>query len=183
MDDVARHLGISKKTLYQYVSDKTELVSKVIDFDIKCKQEKFNKTDKKKLNAIEELFMVNRHVNKMLKEQNPSREYDLKKYYPEIYARFHTIKRDRMLESLKANIQKGKKEGQYRAEIDEDIITKLHVFRIENITEAEMFSVEEYTSPRFFKEIFIYHIRGMANEKGIKFLEQNIEKLNIAENE
>ncbi len=30
MDDVARELGISKKTLYQYVSNKTELVEKVI---------------------------------------------------------------------------------------------------------------------------------------------------------
>ncbi len=32
MDDVARELGISKKTLYQYVENKNELVSKVLDY-------------------------------------------------------------------------------------------------------------------------------------------------------
>ncbi|MDP4588692.1 MAG: TetR/AcrR family transcriptional regulator, partial [Flavobacteriales bacterium] len=31
MDDIARHLGISKKTLYKYVSDKKELVRKGMD--------------------------------------------------------------------------------------------------------------------------------------------------------
>ena len=34
MDDVARELGISKKTLYQYVSDKDDLVGKFIDLEI-----------------------------------------------------------------------------------------------------------------------------------------------------
>ena len=30
MDDIARKLGISKKTLYQYVENKTDLVSKIM---------------------------------------------------------------------------------------------------------------------------------------------------------
>ena len=30
MDDVSRELGISKKTLYQYVKDKSELVEQVM---------------------------------------------------------------------------------------------------------------------------------------------------------
>ena len=32
MDDVAHELGISKKTLYQYVGEKTELVGKVVEY-------------------------------------------------------------------------------------------------------------------------------------------------------
>ena len=32
MDDVARELGISKKTLYQFVENKNELVEKVVDY-------------------------------------------------------------------------------------------------------------------------------------------------------
>ena len=34
MDDVARALGISKKTLYQFVNDKPDLVSSVIAYQI-----------------------------------------------------------------------------------------------------------------------------------------------------
>ena len=34
MDDVASEIGISKKTLYQFVTDKDELVGKFIDHEI-----------------------------------------------------------------------------------------------------------------------------------------------------
>ena len=34
MDDVASEIGISKKTLYQFVTDKDELVGKIIDHEI-----------------------------------------------------------------------------------------------------------------------------------------------------
>ena len=37
MDDVAEELGISKKTLYQYVTDKDDLVGKFIDNEIMLK--------------------------------------------------------------------------------------------------------------------------------------------------
>jgi AcrR family transcriptional regulator len=33
MDDVCRELGISKKTLYQHVTDKNDLISKVLVYD------------------------------------------------------------------------------------------------------------------------------------------------------
>ena len=39
MDDVASELGISKKTLYQYVTDKDDLVGKFVDNEISMRQE------------------------------------------------------------------------------------------------------------------------------------------------
>ena len=38
MDDVAKELGISKKTLYQHITDKDDLVSKFIDNEIELRQ-------------------------------------------------------------------------------------------------------------------------------------------------
>ena len=39
MDDVARELGISKKTLYHFVTDKDDLVGKFIDNEILVRKE------------------------------------------------------------------------------------------------------------------------------------------------
>lgn len=181
MEDVARHLGISKKTLYQYVVDKNELVTKTMDFALNCQQELMNDETRLGLNAIEELFWVNRKINRFIKEHNPSMEYDLKKYYPRIHQKFQVAKREGMYASILLNIQKGVKEGLYREDINAEIIAKLYLTRIENITNEGIFSIEEFTSPKLFKEIFTYHIRGMANQKGVNFLELNIDKLNIDE--
>lgn len=181
MDDVARELGISKKTLYQHVKDKNELVEKAIDLELEQKNCRMQQIDYENLNAIEEIFEVNRCINQMIKEYNPSLDYDLRKYYPDLHKKIQEIRLRSMSESVLANLRKGKKEGLYREELNEEIITKLQVARLEKSLHSEIFTIEEVTSPKFHKEVFIYHIMGIANEKGRKFLENNIDKLNINE--
>src|SRR5665811_2127221 len=85
MDDVARELGISKKTLYQYVTDKDDLVRKFVDYEIDQKQDEVIRCFNIRFNAIEELFEISFFMNKMMRNQNPATEYDLKKYYPNHY--------------------------------------------------------------------------------------------------
>ena len=58
MDDVAHELGISKKTLYQYVNDKTELVEKVVEFTRHCNFINMQKKRGISGNAIEQLIQV-----------------------------------------------------------------------------------------------------------------------------
>lgn len=181
MDDVASVLSISKKTLYKYVTDKDDLVGKIVDQEIKIQQMDSSSILSSNLNAIEELMMVSKMINHKLKEINPSTEYDLRKYYPHHFQKLVDGRRKRMYTNIIANIRKGKKEGLYREDLNEEIIAKLQVSRIESMMENEIFSIEEFTSPRFFQEIFIYHIRGIANKKGIDFLENKLKDFDINE--
>lgn len=176
MDDVARELGISKKTLYQYFADKHELVSKVTDYMIEQRQKCLSGIHNKGLNAIEELFEMARHVNQMLLEHNPSTEYDLKKYYPEEYQKIRSIKRMYMYESVLSNLKKGISEGIYREEMNPEVIAKMHVARVEGMIDNEVFSIGEFTGKDFFREIMIYHIRGISNEKGIGILQEKLKR-------
>lgn len=174
MDDVSRELGISKKTLYQHFSDKEELVSRVTDFMINLNKNCLREIIDKKLNAIDELFEVVRHANQMLKDHNPSTEYDLKKYYPVEYQKVRMVKRDAMYESALNNLRKGMEQGIYRAELKPEMIAKLHVARVEGMMQNDVFSIEDHTNRDFFREIMVYHIRGIANERGIKILEEKL---------
>ena len=119
----------------------------------------------------------------MLKEHNPSMEYDLKKYYPDSYMKIQKKRHDGMYYSILQNLIKGKTEGYYRSDVNEKIIAKLYLSRVEGIIENDFFTVEEFTSPAVIREILTYHIRGIANEKGIKYFENNIKKFNYIENE
>jgi AcrR family transcriptional regulator len=179
MDDVASKLAISKKTLYKHVTDKDDLVSKIVDLEIEGQQRETSCIHSGESNAIEKLLMVSKMINHKLKQTNPSTEYDLRKYYPCHYQRLVTSRRERMYKNVVANIVQGKKEGLYREDLDEDIIGKIQVSRIENMIDNEVFSIEEFTSPKFFQEIFVYHIRGIANARGIEFLENKLKDFNI----
>jgi TetR/AcrR family transcriptional regulator, cholesterol catabolism regulator len=173
MDDIARELGVSKKTLYQYVEDKTDLVKKILHVEIEKRNHDFCLPNDNNLNAIEELISVNQHINEMIKDYNPSCEYDLKKYYTSLYKKFIENRREKMFQWVLNNLIKGKKEGLYREDLDEIIIAKLYVLRIESIHETEMIPLNEFTSYKFYNELMTYHIRGIANKKGIDFFEKN----------
>lgn len=177
MDDVARELGISKKTLYQYITDKTDLVKKVVDLEIEEKAVDFSKMNCPGLNAIEEIFEVHKMVRQMLKDYNPSTEYDLRKYYPDLYNQVVKVRRERIYNNTVANLEKGKAEGLYRKELNNEIIAKLQLSRIETAFDDKVFTQEELLSPKLFLEIFVYHIRGIANEKGLQVLEKKMKEL------
>ncbi|MBU8893643.1 MAG: TetR/AcrR family transcriptional regulator [Bacteroidales bacterium] len=181
MDDVARELGISKKTLYVYVENKNDLVEKVLDHIVSQNDCSFQKLADKELNAVEEVLEISIHIIKTIQEYNPSTEYDLKKYYPRLYKKLNEVRQEKMYDSVIKNIGKGKKEGLYRNDLDDEIIAKMQTSRFLNITTDQVINHEEVLNPRFVYEMFIYHIRGMANKKGIEVLEKTLQKIDIKE--
>lgn len=112
-----------------------------------------------------------------MREQNPATEHDLRKYYPNHYQKTIVTRRERMYDYLLLNLRKGKKEGLYRDDMDDEIIAKLYMSRLENVHFNELFTVEEFASIRLFIELLTYHVRGIATEKGIIILEEKIKKL------
>jgi AcrR family transcriptional regulator len=172
MDDVSHELGISKKTLYQYVRDKDELVHKVIDLEINERQARMEISCTDNRNAIEQLLEIGRCIAFMLKNYSAVSEYDLKKYYPDLYIKVRDLRRNHIFKFIQENLIKGKEEGIYRESIDPDIITKLNVSIIDSMVDNEIITITEFLDQHFFNEFFIYHIRGIANAKGLSILEQ-----------
>jgi TetR/AcrR family transcriptional regulator, cholesterol catabolism regulator len=177
MDDVAHELGISKKTLYLHVTDKNDLVGKIVDNEIQLRMKGIYSCSKLRFNAIEELFEISLFMNKMIREQNPATEHDLKKYYPDHYQKIVKTRRQGMLKYILLNLKNGKEEGLYREDINEEIIAKLYLSRSESTQTNDLFTVEEFTSSRLFIELITYHVRGIATEKGISVLEKKIQEL------
>ncbi len=171
MDDISRELGISKKTLYQHVSDKTELVEKVIELEFEHRKIDYEAILSKNLNALEEMFEIISYTLSMLKDFSPTADYDLKKYYPELALKITEARQNVISSSVLSNIEKGKKENLYRNDFQADIISRFCVSRFEAFLSSELFSRDEIISSQFINELFTYHIRGIANDNGLKKLE------------
>lgn len=181
MDDVSRELGISKKTLYNYVDNKNDLVSKVIDFQLSEKNCSFNKIISKDQNAIEQLLEVGIYIIKSIADYNSSTLYDLKKYYPKLSNKLHEERKKRMCEAIIGNIEKGKEEGLFRKDMNTEIIARIQTSRFIHMSSGDFFKMDDMMEPKYIMELFIYHIRGIANSKGIEVLEKLSEKIDIQE--
>jgi TetR/AcrR family transcriptional regulator, cholesterol catabolism regulator len=175
MDDVASHLCISKKTLYEYFEDKKDLVTQVLRSEHELHFNEFDDIRKRNLNAIEELFVIYKNIKRMIQDHNPSMDYDIRKYYPDLYMKIRETRRKTMFNIMLRNMVKGKEEGLYRDNLNTEVISRLHLLRIENLVENDLFSADELNSFEIFHEIFVYHLNGIMSNKGRDFFEKNFD--------
>ncbi|MBK9292225.1 MAG: TetR/AcrR family transcriptional regulator [Bacteroidetes bacterium] len=173
MDDLARHMGMSKKTLYQHFDDKNQLVEVSMNHLIEADYCSMKNIEQQNLNAIDEMFALYRHASVNVRNHNPVLEYDLQRYFPNIYKRLRDRTRAQMHEIMLNNLRKGKAEGFYRSNLNENIIAKLFVLRMENLMHTDMVTTEELYSEAFFIETYRYHLFGILSEAGLQFIKQN----------
>jgi TetR/AcrR family transcriptional regulator, cholesterol catabolism regulator len=183
MDDIAGSLGISKKTIYQYYADKDELVDAVVDAEFKKNESicNFDKANSK--NAIEEIFMAMDKVVEMFSTMNPSLVFDMHKYFPRTFQKFHRHKNEYLYNVIRDNIKRGIEEELYRPEMNVDIIAR---FRVESIMipfNPEFFASLKYNMAEIEEEFIIHFLFGMATAKGYKMIvKYQQERLNKSNN-
>lgn len=172
MDDIAAQLGMSKKTLYQYYTDKDELVHAVFDVALTTNRNNCLDCTKKGDNAIHEIFLSFDIMEEMLKTMNPSLLFDMQKYHPSAYKKFEEFKGSFLYKIIKANLERGVKEELYRDDIDTDILTRYRLYSVLLSFNPEVFPTIK-TNPAYIEqqliECFVY---GLATPKGYKLIEK-----------
>ncbi len=176
MDDMARHLGMSKKTIYLHFKDKEDLVKKAVRSFCKHEDTQMEEICSRGLNAIEEMLEISKWVMSVLNNVHPSVMYDLEKYYPEIAKSLKSSRHKMVYESMHNNLLNGQKQGLYRKDINADIIVKLYIARMDAVFNQLLFPMKDYKVLDIYLENFKYHIRGVASPKGHEFLEQQMKK-------
>ncbi len=175
MDDIARKLGMSKKTLYQYVENKTDLVSKIMLAHIEEEKAMMEEVKTNSGDAIEEMLKVGRHAVQQLRKLSPTLVYDLQKYYQNIWFLLQKLHRGHGQRMIKENIERGKAQGVYRADVNADILAKMYVMSTFSLVDEELFPLKEFNKEKLFIEFIKYHIHGIASEKGLSLYKKHIQ--------
>lgn len=175
MDDVASKLSISKKTLYQFVKDKADLVDKAVSHQLNIHRCEMQNLETKNLNAIDILIQASKFVGEQYQNINPSVSYDLQKYYPSSWNRIVEYRRNHIYENIQTNMLQGIEQGLYRSDLNVDIISYSYVLKMEEVfLRPDDDFLKKYSSDEIFKTLFHYHIRGIANKKGIEYYENKL---------
>lgn len=177
MDDIAKGCGISKKTLYESVKDKRELVKAVLDTEFNKDGRAPHNVDFADRNTVEVLFQVYKGAIDFFKDFNMSMEYDLQKYYPELYAKTKARRRKHIYEKIMQNTKQGIEEGFFRDNFNIDIISKLHVMKIEALMQTDIFDQDNYSIVDIFKELFTHHFFAIATPKGVEAFNTKLKEL------
>ena len=177
MDDIANELKMSKKTLYQFVSDKQDLVAKTMINYCVTDKETVIVICRNSKNAIDELLEIIKYVKQRLSVFHPSIMYDLEKYYPEAWDALHKHQKEFIYEMVRDNVIRGKAEELFKTDVNEEIIARIYANRLDVILDRTDKIMSKYDFVTIYIEMMKYHIRGIASDKGNKVLTQKIKSL------
>ncbi len=170
MDEIASQLGISKKTIYQFYSDKGALVHDIFKNITDHNWEKCRTAKNLSENAIHERYLASNAAQEVFSNLNPSVMFDLNRFHPTVFAEFEKYKKQILFKLIKENILRGIKEGLFRKDVDVDIVTWMQlelvsaVFRHEEVISGK-------TNPAVYdKEVKDFFLHGLCTEKGLSFI-------------
>jgi TetR/AcrR family transcriptional regulator, cholesterol catabolism regulator len=174
MDDVARELGISKKTLYQFVENKDDLVDKVMDRHIQeeCKRE--GATHAMSTDAIDEMMYVIQYLKEDFQEIKPNVIFEMQKYHREAWDKVAAFQREYIYKVAKANLERGRLEGLYRTDFDIDMAAKFYIITTSAIFDESWFPRAQYKFDILFKEAIVNYLHAVVSDKGRAVLQSKL---------
>ncbi|MCA0382440.1 MAG: TetR/AcrR family transcriptional regulator [Bacteroidetes bacterium] len=172
MDDIASQCGMSKKTLYQHFDDKDTLVHIILVHMVSKSESQCCTIEQKSENAVHEIFLSIDMLQEMFEGINPIMLFDLHKYHQMAYKKLNDHKQQFIYSITKKNIERGIAEGVFRADINVEIMTHLHLHTISMTFEQEMLPRQKYSLVDIQMEVMLHYVHGLATPKGVKLIEK-----------
>lgn len=175
MDDIAAALGISKKTIYQHFSNKTELVEAVtlqLFENISGGIDSIMSSGK---NPVEEIFTVRKFLIQNLNNEDASPFYQLQKFFPELHKALRQRQFEKMHTGMIQNLQRGVIQGFYRKDIDIEFISRIYFTGLSGIKDMDIFPFPQFRPEELTLKFLEYHFRGIVTPAGLLVLRDILE--------
>ncbi|MCC7303399.1 MAG: TetR/AcrR family transcriptional regulator [Bacteroidia bacterium] len=170
MDDIANHLGMSKKTIYQSFSDKDEIVTALMEAKLTWDKQEICTICSPDRNMIEQVFGIMRHMTEMFSRMNPSVFYDLQKYHPKAWKIFTDFKNSFMLGVIEKNIEDGKAEGTVRPDVNTHIMARMRIEQVEMGFNPAVFPPCKHSLLEIQVALLEHFLYGICTLKGHKLI-------------
>jgi AcrR family transcriptional regulator len=170
MDLLARHMGISKRTIYEVFTDKDELLKGVLKWMTDMQKDLINKTLAESDNVIEAIFRILDIMTEHLRKMSPAFRLDIKRYHNDMV---NKLKEDGEIPYYKENkeiILQGIKQGLFRENIDIEITDRCmqEVVRMTNNNNDS--TTDDFTNEKVIRDFYINYMRGISTQKGLDLI-------------
>lgn len=174
MDDIARKLRISKRTLYEIYENKETLLLECVERRMQAFEavmERFCAEGNK--HVIDILLEFYRLQMEELRDMNPLYFEDLHKY-PRVVDYIERARKEHDVRSMDF-FERGVRDGYFRGDFNYELISRLGNSMMQNVMEHKLYNL--YSLQDIFRNVIMLFIRGMCTAKGIVELDRQLEEL------
>jgi hypothetical protein len=165
MDEIAKELQVSKKTIYKYFPSKEKLVEEIseeiitgINCDLDCI------IDVKENVVVKFVRVLNMYSNKMM-YPNEKWYRDLQLHMPHIWQQLDKLRTDRIHSGLKILLEQGRKEKLVE-NIPSEIIITSFITTVRSIINPDFIFKNKFSMQEAFKYTFEMFLNGILTKQG-----------------
>lgn len=170
MDDIAKEIGISKKSIYFYYKDKDDLVTQLCDNKLREHELKFDEIKLTAKNPIHEMMLISVEMTQIMQNINPIFFLDLQKNHLRAFERFQKFKLNIASKIISTNLNWGIKDGFYQSNLDVDFVSTYRLAQIDMIMFGNYFSFDKVSFVKTHEFILNMFVYGVSSLKGHKLI-------------
>ncbi len=171
MDEVAHELGISKRTLYQQVSTKNELVDLVLNEQFLKFKDTVSALVDKENGSIRKMYNVYRLIADFFKPLTPVFVYSLSKMSSKLADELYDKYNQFIVETFGQIVEEGESEGIFLAHFKNDFSRLMAGY----LFHASEQGIKLPLTDDEFNNVFYLQTCGLCTDRGRKVLNQLIE--------
>lgn len=168
MDEVARHLGMSKKTLYQYFMDKDDIVTSVTSNHLQRQQQRCEQIQVDTSNAVEQMVKLSLYFKESMRGLNPAIMFDLQKYHIKAWQLWSAYKLNVIGGTMAKNMHLGIAQGLYRDDINPEVLAISRIQTVQIAFDDQLFPRDRYTMQEVQLHLLDHFVYGLLSDKGRK---------------
>ena len=177
MDDVARDMAISKRTLYELFADKQELLYHGVKYLFASEAEQIMARVDIKNGGIPALF----EIFDMMADSGPTRQRileNLRKFYPELFDRVMKENRDFGLAILRDRLNQLIEEGLVSKNVNVDLSVTMFYYTSNGLMrqQGRLVLPDGVTEQDAFRYTIVNFFRGIATLKGVEQIDNYLAK-------
>lgn len=170
MDNVAKALGISKRTVYEIYNDKEAILIDGLAMQSETARQTLQQVAASQANVIEMLAAFYEMNMEDVSAVNPVFYTDVEKYPKAVeFIRKMGEERDRLAVGF---FERGIREGYFYDNIDYDIILQLAKHTSMSVMQNQLFN--KYPLKQLLRNMLIVYLRGVCTAKGVELFDKLI---------
>ncbi len=173
MDEIAKHLGMSKKTIYQYYKDKDEMVHSIMQYKIEEDRIMCSKTYTESENLVVEVFGIMKNLKDIIGNINPILFHELHKFYPNTWKLYEDFKNGFILESIERCLNKGQVDGLVRNDVNIKLLARMRLENIDMGLHGRVFPADKFSMLEVQLAMTEHFLYGICTLKGHKLINKH----------
>lgn len=169
VDEVAYNIGISKRTMYENFSSKSEIIRETLKYYLLLEHKKMELLASQEDNPLKKILKITHSFIKNAALISMTRFDDLKKQYPEIAKELLEIQEQFLNTVIRKMVIDAQEEGYIFEELTTEILFALLLGGKNDPRQSTIkFMGVEINTIQFFMTHFFTILRGVSTQKGVE---------------